>query len=88
MEDPNVPGKIKEKIEVTVNYKKDKPELNIDLKRDHLLVAKRAKIFKKYENKVYFKNVLYVFIDSISRVNFRRKLPKMFKWLEDKYHGK
>ena len=87
MEDPLVSQKIKDKIEVTVNYKKDKPEVKIDLKKDYALIKEREIKFSKYKNKVHFKNVLYVFIDSISRVNFRRKLPKMWKWLEDKYHG-
>lgn len=87
MEDPLISDKVKENVEVTLNLKKKNPEVKIDLKKNYTLINERAKIFKKYENKVHFKNVLYVFIDSISRVNFRRKLPKMWKWLEDKYHG-
>lgn len=88
MEDPLVPQEVKDKIEVTVNYKLKKPEVKIDLKRDNELAIKRTKIFDKYRNRVHYKNVLYVFIDSLSRVNFRRKLPKLYKWMENKYHGK
>jgi hypothetical protein len=87
MEDPIISNKIKDKIEVSVNYKKEKPEVKIDLKKDYQLIKRRKEIFKKHQNSVHFKNVLYVFIDSLSRVNFRRKLPKMWKWLEQKYHG-
>jgi hypothetical protein len=87
MEDPLIPKSIKDKIEVTVNYKKERPEVRIDLKKDYELINRRKEIFKKYEKSVHFKNVLYVFIDSISRVNFRRKLPKMWNWIEQKYHG-
>lgn len=88
MEDPKISDDIKKNIEVTVNYKKIPAEVKIDLKVNKSLINERAKIFEKYRDAVMFKNVLYVFIDSLSRVNFRRKLPKLYKWVEEKHHAK
>ena len=45
-------NKIKDKIEVSVNYKKEKPEVKIDLKKDYQLIKRRKEIFKKH---IYFK---------------------------------
>jgi hypothetical protein len=85
MEDLKVDSKIKDKIEVTVNLYNNPPEVNINLKYDEDLVKNRQKNFEKYKNDVLSKNVLYIFIDSLSRTNFRKKLPKFYKWIEDKY---
>lgn len=88
MEDPKLSKEIKDRIEVTVDYNKTPAKVSIDLKVDKKLIEDRAKIFKKYNDKVLVKNVFYVFIDSLSRVNFRRKLPKLYKWFEEKHHAK
>jgi hypothetical protein len=85
MEDPKIDAKIKEEIEVTLDISKNPPIPSINLKYDQNLVNNRKKIYKKYENNVLSKNVLYIFIDSLSRTNIRRKLPKFYKWIEDKY---
>jgi len=73
-------------VEVTINYHKSPPEVNINLKVNQTLIEERAEIFKNYKDKVLSKNVLYVFIDSLSRTNFRRKLPKLYNWLESKHY--
>lgn len=85
MEDPYINHRIKDHIEVTTNYHKNPPEVTINLKYDDELVKERAKIFKQQKENVLSKNVLFIFIDSLSRTNLRRKLPKFYKWIEDKY---
>ena len=86
MEDKNISDDIKKNIEVTVNYYKNPPEVAIDLKVNENLIKERRKTFGTFFNKVLNKNILYVFIDSLSRVNFRRKLPKLYSWIESKHH--
>jgi hypothetical protein len=83
MEDPRVPRQIKDRTEITVNFKKVPPEINIRIARDEQLVTKRTKIRNSHKNTNFItKNVIHLFIDSLSRDNFRRKLPKSKKWLE------
>jgi len=86
MEDNKISKEIKDKIEVTTNFYKNPPEVTIDLKRDETLVKSRAEIFKKYEKKVLARNVLYIFIDSLSRNNFKLKLPKFYEWIGQFYN--
>ncbi len=85
MEDPKVKPEIKKRIEVTTNFYKNPPEVLIDLKKDEQLVKLRKNIFKKHSNKVLAKNVLFIFIDSLSRVNFKIKLPKFYNWIGSHY---
>lgn len=85
MEDPKIDKKIKERIEVTTNFYKNPPVVDIDLKRDEKLVRERGRVFKKYKDEVLTKNVLYLFIDSVSRVNFKIKLPKFWNWISQFY---
>jgi len=77
--------KEKEDIEAVINLIKNPPELLINLKKNETLIKERTKIFEQYKNEVLTKNVFYLFLDSLSRVNFRRKLPKFYKWIENKY---
>jgi len=86
MEDPKISDEIKHNVEVTINYHKSPPEVNIDLKVNQTLIKERAEIFEDYEEIVLSENVLYLFIDSLSRTNFRRKLPKLYSWLESKHY--
>jgi hypothetical protein len=85
MEDPRISPAVKSKIEVTTNYNMSPPEVSIDLKRDENLVKERKKIYNKFSRDVLSKNVLYLFIDSLSRVNFKIKLPKFYKWIGQFY---
>ncbi len=78
-------GKLKEKIEVVADFRENPPKLTIDLKKNETLIEERKKIFEKVKNDVLVKNVLYIFIDSLSRANFKRKLPKVHAWLESRY---
>jgi hypothetical protein len=86
MEDPNIDQTIKDSVEVTTNFYKNPPEVTIDLKYNEELVQQRRELFQRYKDDVLAKNVLFVFIDSLSRSNFRRKLPRFYKWLESKYN--
>jgi hypothetical protein len=61
------------------------PEVVIDVKRNETLVEERKKVYNKTNS--YFKNVLYIYIDSFSRNQFRRKFTKTFKFLEDYYQN-
>lgn len=87
MEDKNIDQRIKDNIEVTTNFYKNPPEVNINLKRNEELVKERAKLFEKYKKGVLAKNVIYLFIDSLSRVNFKLKLPKFWDWIGKFYNN-
>jgi hypothetical protein len=85
MEDPNIPQEIKDKIEVSVDYHQTPPKVDINIKRDEGLIKERKNKFEYSKNKVMAPNILMVFIDSLSRANFSKKLPTFWKWLEKKY---
>lgn len=86
MENPKIDNKIKDDIEVTTNFYKNPPEVNINLKRNEELAKQRKEIFEtKSKDKIMAKNVIHLFIDSISRVNFKLKMPKFHKWIEKFY---
>lgn len=85
MENPNVDQNIKKRIEVITDFYKNPPQVTIDLKKDENLVKNRRKIFNDYKDKVLAKNILFLFIDSTSRANFKIKLPRFYKWIESFY---
>jgi hypothetical protein len=71
-------------VEVYINFNhKPYPEVMIDLKRNETLVEERKKLYNS--NNTLFKNVLYIYIDSFSRNQFRRKFTKTFEFLESHY---
>lgn len=86
IEDPQISYKLKEKVEVTVNYYDTPPNVEINIKKNQTLVDERQAIIDNKKNNPMTKNVLYLFIDSVSRANFRRKLPKFWSWIEEKYN--
>lgn len=86
MEDKSISKAIRDETEVTINYYKNPPEASIELKYNQTLVEERRKLFNKNKNTPLVKNVLYVFIDSLSRTNFRRKLPRLYSFLESKHY--
>jgi hypothetical protein len=91
MEDPNIDENIKNNIEVIVDYSLDKPEMILRVNRDEKLVQERTKIREKLNIKVddlMSKNVIHLFIDSLSRDNFRRKMPLSMKSLEKYFENK
>lgn len=58
----------------------------INVKKNLTLVERSEKINNKINKPV--KNILAIFIDSVSRQHFKRKLPKTYKWLEFFYNNK
>lgn len=88
LDDPEVPESVKNKNEVYVDFTLGKtPQVKIELKKDESLVKKRDRIFKENQkkNNVMFKNILFFFIDSMSRNHFKRKLPRVYEWIEKFY---
>jgi hypothetical protein len=71
---PNTP---KPEIEVTLNDKGGKITINIE--KNETLIEERRKL--KNNNSIY-KNVLVMFIDTLSRPHFFRKFPKTAKFLK------
>ena len=86
MDDPNQKKNI-EKTEVYIDFTKPNPEVNIQIKKNETLIFERSNLYNSFKNSTMFKNILYIYIDSLSRNHFRRKLPKTFKWLEEHYQN-
>ena len=61
--------------EVVVHFKNDSDsgELTMDLRPDRKLIYKRRKEAAKF--KVRYDNILFIFIDAVSKNHFRRKFP-------------
>lgn len=88
MNDSSVKNILKDRVEITVNYDEFNDDIGIaklKLKFDKYLAEKRKKIFNS--KNVLTKNVFILFIDSVSRVHFKRKLPKTFSWIEKFYNS-
>lgn len=81
--EPIIPKTPIGKIEVILDLKEE-PKVVIDLKIDSEAIMKKRIL----RNNPLFKNVLHVFMDSLSRVEWKRKLPKFYKWIEDRYKNK
>ena len=89
MDDPDVPDHKKDVIEIIVDYSIPKPEMSIRIKADEKLVETRSKVRSSFKNTNFIaKNVIHLFIDSLSRDNFRRKLIKTHKLFENLYENK
>lgn len=89
MEDPRVDPRIKDRTEVIIDFKKEFPEMSVRVKKDEQLVEKRQKMRKAAKNSKFItKNVIHLFIDSLSRDNFRRKMPKSFARLNSYFNNK
>jgi hypothetical protein len=87
MEDPRVPKQLKDKTEITIEFNKEQPEMKLRVVRDEAIVERRTKIRNSFKSTPFVtKNVIHLFIDSLSRDNFRRKLPKTKLWLERFYN--
>lgn len=51
--------------------------------KNKTLIQEREKIIKENKDKLIYKNILVMFIDTLSRVHFYRKFPSTFKFLEN-----
>ena len=90
MDDPEVPQEIKDSIEFTVDMSNPhKHQLNVNLKknearaREQQILRQKILAKDKLEGKTdrIDKNVFILYIDNLSRANFKRRLPKVTEWL-------
>ena len=74
--------KVKEdKPEVILDFSKDKNgEIKINIEKNEILSKERKKLGE--ENKSKFDNILFIFIDSLSREHFQRKMKKTKRFIE------
>ena len=90
-DDPEVTEEMKENLEIIVDYSDPyKSKIEMQMLKDEETVDERRKLYEnalKSENKPLAKNFLYVYIDSLSRTHFHRKLPKLTKYLEKYYQN-
>lgn len=66
-------------------------EAKLILKKNYTLEEERLDKelkFLKNNEKPLFKNIFILFTDSLSQAHFRRKLPKTFKYLEERYYSR
>ena len=73
---PNV-----QKPEIEVVFKNEKGKLLINVHKNKTLIKEREKILLKAKNNILYKNVLVMFIDTLSRAHFFRKFPKTINFL-------
>jgi hypothetical protein len=81
MNDVSFREDLKKDIEVTVDYIKTPPKAEVKLKKNEELLGIR----KANQTDLNAKNVIILFVDSISRTGFKRKLKKVYTWLENFY---
>ena len=90
MDDPEVPQDIKDSIEFTIDMSNPhKHQLNVNLKknetraREQQILRQKILAKDKLEGKTdrIDKNVFILYIDNLSRANFKRRLPKVTEWL-------
>ena len=70
-----------DKPEVVLDFSKDKNgEIKINIEKNEILSKERKKLGE--ENKSKFDNILFIFIDSLSREHFQRKMKKTKRFIE------
>ena len=88
MQSKSVPQNTKDRTEAIIDFTKEQPELTVKVSRDEEIANERSKKYEKHgKDNVMAKNVIHFFIDSLSRDNFRRKLPRTKAWLEKYYNN-
>ena len=93
MESETVSQELKDNVETVVDFRTTPVEVRQNVKKNVKVAEERTKKFEEYdknakeEEKVLAKNVIYIFIDSLSRDNFRRKLKNTKKWLDERYEN-
>lgn len=72
--------------ELHINRKLNTADLKFNINRNETLVKERNEQYKKFDSSDYIaKNVLILELSSISRIQFKEKLPNFFAWMEEKY---
>ena len=70
-----------DKPEVILDFSEDKNgEIKINIEKNEALSKERKKLGE--ENKSKFDNILFIFIDSLSREHFKRKMKKTKRFIE------
>lgn len=88
MEDQNIHLDIKEEIETIVDFNFDPAKVSINLKKNNTLSELRAQVFAEDTlHSVLTSNILVLYIDSLSRPDFKRKLPLLYAWIENFYRS-
>jgi len=82
MEDPSISKDIKSNTEAIIDFRKPLPELSVKVVKDENIINSRNKIHANKKQDLLAKNVIHFFIDSLSRDNFYRKLPKTRAFFE------
>jgi hypothetical protein len=86
MDDKFIKQEVKDSIEFTVNFTTYPPIANLNLKKNETLVGERSEIRKEKKTDLLLKNVFILFLDSLSRNHLKRKLNKVYKWIEKYYN--
>ena len=88
LDDEKVSKETKEKTEIRINVEDRKnPKVIIDLRRNETVVERAENNIKKRRFQPLAKNVIILFIDSISRAHMYRTMPNLVNWLEDRYEN-
>lgn len=88
MEDPVIPASIKDNIETTVDFNFSPPKVNIHLKRKNEVAKDRSYYFQFNKHQVLAENILIFYVDSLSRPDFKRKLPRFYAFIEQFFREK
>ena len=90
MDDPDIAQEIKDNIEFTIDMSNPKKhKLNVTVKRNETrareqqMRRERILAMDELQGKTdrIDKNVFILYIDNLSRANFKRRLPKVAEWL-------
>ena len=78
-----------ERHEVVLDQRNDEKKILINVFRNESLIDRSLSIMNNRNfSKPIAKNILMIFIDSLSRQHFSRKLSKTYKWIENYYQSK
>jgi hypothetical protein len=85
MDDEKIPKSLKDNIETYVDFNYSPPKVNISVKYNQTSEL-RAQVYEKNKTDLLIKNVFIFFIDSVSRNHLKRKLPKLYSWMQNFYN--
>jgi hypothetical protein len=88
LDQPKIQHENKQNFEVFIDFSTGKSKLIMQMTKDEKKIKDRILLYQKTlntPNRSLSKNFLYVYIDSLSRSHFYRKLPKLKKYIEGYY---
>ena len=90
MDDPNISEEVKNNTEFIIDLTKTPQQIVTKIKANKTRAEEQKKVYdnmvkeekvnNSYKTRID-KNMLFIYIDNISRVHFMRKLPKTAEWL-------